>query len=196
MSKKRGNLNLVLFLTIILLFSLVLINITNAAIGVGYPFPSQLELKPGEAGRFQFEIQTTSEEGLVICSYNLETPIPLIVDFDEQSVSIPPTGQMIRMPVYATVTAPVDINPGSYSTSFCVSCKPAKLESPVGMLGSYCGITFGVDVVSERTRDNPYVPSKPFKLNLFVLGIVLISIIILIILTVYVIKRLSKKNVQ
>lgn len=178
---------------ILILTGIILINFVNAAVGVGYPFPSTLELKPGESGRFQFEIQTTPEEGLVTCNYNLENPIPLIVEFDEQSTSIPPTGNMIRMLVYATVTAPIDIESGGYSTSFCVTCAPAESGNPVGMLGAYCGITFGANVVGERTRENPYVPPKKTKMNPIALSLILIMIAALIILSVIYIKRLSKK---
>lgn len=181
-------------LFVILIVSLIFANLANAAIGVGSPFPSTLELKPGESGRFQFEIQSTPEEGLVTCKYNLENPIPLTVEFDEQSVLITPTGQTMRMPVYATVTAPINISDGAYSTSFCVACAPAKSGNPVGALGSYCGITFSANVVSERTRENPYVPPKPKKVNPFTLSFVLIAIIILVILSVIIIKRLYKRR--
>lgn len=177
-----------------LMIGLLLINFVNAAVGVGYPYPSQLELKPGESGRFQFEIQTTLEEGAATCTYNLENPIPLTVDFDEQSIPITPTGQVIRMPVYATVTAPVDIEPGKYSTSFCVTCAPKVTGNPVGVLGAYCGITFGADIVGERTRPNPYIPPKKTKMNPFVLSLILVIIIALVILSVVFIRRLSKHH--
>lgn len=177
-----------------LIISLLFADLANAAVGVGYPFPSQLELRPGESGRFQFEIQTTPEEGLVTCNYNLENPIPITIEFDEQTTSIPQTGQMIRMPVYATVTAPIETEPGKYSTSFCVTCAPAESGNPVGMLGAYCGITFGVDVVGERTRENPYVPPKPAKINGLILAIIIAGIGILILLAVLITRRILKKR--
>ncbi len=177
----------------ILIISLFIVNFVNAAIGVGYPFPSQLELKPGESGRFQFEIQASPEEGPVTCNYNIEQQLPLTIEFDEQPIPITPTGQTIRMPVYATVTAPIDIEPGSYSTSFCVSCSPAISGQPIGVVGSYCGITFGVDVVGERTRENPYVPPKPSKTNTLVLTLMLIGIGILILLTIWIVRKILKK---
>ncbi len=56
----------------IIVFSLLAIQLANAAIGVGSPFPSELELSPGESGRLQFEIQSTENQGPVTCTYNLE----------------------------------------------------------------------------------------------------------------------------
>ncbi|MBS3163349.1 hypothetical protein J4427_01540 [Candidatus Woesearchaeota archaeon] len=180
-------------LIILIITGLILINFVNAAVGVGYPYPSQLELKPGESGRFQFEIQTTPEEGDVTCTYNLENPIPLIINFDEQSIPITPTGQTIRMPVYATVTVPIEAESGSYSTSFCVTCAPKDEGNPVGALGAYCGITFGVNVVGERTRENPYVPPKPAKTNAFILTIIFTLIAILVLVFIYITKRVLKR---
>lgn len=182
-------------LFVILIVSLIFINFVNAAIGVGYPFPSTLELKPGESGRFQFEIQSVEGQGAVTCTYTLEKSVPLAIDFDEQPIPISQaTGQVIRIPVYATVTAPLNITSGDYSTSFCVSCSPKDTGQPVGALGSYCGINLGISVVSERTRENPYIPPKKTKMNPFVLSLTLVIIIALVILSVVFIRRLSKHH--
>ncbi len=98
------------------------------------------------------------------------------------------------MPVYATITAPVDLEPGKYTTSFSVACSPLEQGAPVGALGSYGGISFGVSVVEERTRPNPYVPEKETKLNMTFIASVILLIAVLLILSLYLVRQVLKRK--
>ncbi len=168
----------------ILVFSLLAIQLVSAAIGVGYPYPSELELRPGEEGRFQFEIQSTPESGPVTCTYTMEKEIPLIVEFDEQIIPITSAKETIRMPVYGTILTDFETKLGKYSTSFCVSCSPTNLNAPIGAIGNYCGLTLGISMVDERTRENPYIPPKPLNYIILLIfsGIIVLAIIILLLI--------------
>lgn len=184
-------------ITIYLLITILLI--TNVfATGVSEPFPSNLELLPGESGKFVFQIQSVADPKELSCSVSFQEVDSLDIVFEETSFIV--NAGDVR-DVLATVTAPRELPYGKYKGSFCISCSNVNVNtggaSPVTF--NTCGLDFSVDVVSIRTRNNVDFPEKRVKKPIYLIVLIIAIILMIIVLTYYLIKRrklnkISKKR--
>ncbi len=172
--------------------------------GVTNPQPTELELMKTESGRFKFQIQTITNPSSILCTYSLEGDSPLIVEFDDDEVLVEANTKKY---VYGTVTVPENIEQKiSFDTqgymvfeeNFCVSCGSADGIAGASVQINTCDLPITVRVVSQRTRDNMYVPPKPLPApELPVPGIIIVSLIIVVIAIiasyVYVYRRRKPK---
>lgn len=146
---------------IVFIFTILIAQAVNATIGIGNPIPAVLELKPGESGRFRFQIDASQNAYPTECSYPLDHKTNLNVEFDTPQVTL--KAEEIRT-LYATVNVPENYEEGNYKETFCVSCgniMPATENAPAAVKAIYCDIPVKVDVVSVRTKENnPVPPSK------------------------------------
>ena len=160
--------------------------------GVTNPLPTELNLFKGESGRFKFQIQTVASNKELECSYALAEESPLIVEFDPATIVVP--AGTVR-DVYGTVTVPGDLDFGTYEENFCISCKPTAGQAGTAVQIDTCDLPIKVNVVSERARDNMYVPPKetPFPWQIIVIASVILVIIALSVIYVWGKRRLLKK---
>ena len=165
---------------VLILSSLVLAGVTN-------PLPTELNLLKGESGRFKFQVQTITSDQEVECTSSLPEESIFTIDFDPPTITVPARSVQ---DIYGTVNVPKDIEFGTYEETFCLSCKPTQSPEGAAVLIETCNLPIKVNVVSERTRDNMYIPPKPFPLY----GKVLIGIggLALAAVIVYLLKRKKK----
>jgi hypothetical protein len=168
---------------------ILLISIQIAVAGVSHPLPSQLELMKGESGRFKFQIQNLGKPDTTICTASLEGESPLVVEFDEDEMTVP--GDSVKY-YFGTVTVPNDYSPDSvgfnpssqeYTQSFCIQCTPESATPGASVQIRSCDLPVNVKVVDVRTKDNMYVSPKPrpgFPVGIFIGAVVLVLIIITI----------------
>lgn len=156
----------------------ILLILSSAALaGVTNPLPTELNLKPGESGRFKFQIQTVASNQELNCRYYLTEASVLSVKFDPAEIVVP--AGTVRE-VYGTVKASRSLDYGAYAEKFCISCFPTSSPSGAAVAVETCDLPIKVNVVEERAKDNMYVPPKPFSavlLLIVVLGIVTAGVI-------------------
>jgi hypothetical protein len=146
--------------------------------GVTNPLPAELNLLKGESGRFKFQIQTIAGNQELECVYNLEGESSLSVDFDPDKIIVP--AGTVR-DVYGTVTVPRDLDFGAYEEKFCISCKPTSGIAGAAVQIDTCNLPIRVNVVAERTRDNMYIPPKPFPIEKAFIGMGILAGLVIII---------------
>ncbi|MBS3149345.1 hypothetical protein J4455_01455 [Candidatus Woesearchaeota archaeon] len=159
---------------------LVLMNFVVA--GVVFPIPD-LELKPGESGRFQFLITGSPP---LKCTVNPDHKTPLNVEFDNMEVIIESQSQ----PYFGTITAPKDTKYGKYTETFCVSCEALGEGGGSSLRQSFCDVPINVEVVGERTKENIQFPEKPKeKIDAIAIIGLIVLIILIIVLILFGIKK-------
>ncbi len=173
---------------ILILFLLIFIKFVSA--GATYPVPSEIQLKPGEEGRFSF-IVTSSGTYAQDCIVNPDLKVPFKVEFDETSFTIPLdiTAKQVIGTVYASKETPT----GKYTETFSVSCLPTSPEGEGSSISTTIrNIPINVDIVNERTYDNLNIPKpeKPIQVPTY-FYIILIAVIIAIV--IYIIYSKKKK---
>ncbi|MBW2965822.1 hypothetical protein KY342_01820 [Candidatus Woesearchaeota archaeon] len=167
----------------------ILIIMQIAYAGVTNPLPTELNLYKGETGRFKFQIQTVASNQEIECVYRLAEESPLSVSFDPATIVVP--AGTVR-DVYGSVTAPRDLDFGTYEEEFCISCKPTQGTAGTSVQIETCDLPIKVNVVEERTRDNMYIPPRPFPF----IGKVLIGagILVLLLIIIYLVIRMIKRK--
>ncbi len=173
------------------IFLLLLTPLINAGVGVTSP-GAIIQLEPGQSSRFQFEIQTVLLNSPVECSITFNTA-PFTIELDSPSPIF--IGPGLRYQVYGNVSAPKDIGVGLYQKSYSVAC-----SSPEGQQGGasiqeiHGAIPFTIELVSSRTRENPYVPPKPEKQYPPTVIFLILALIIIILFIVFLAKRNKKQK--
>ena len=161
--------------------------------GVTNPLPTELNLFKGESGRFKFQIQTVASNREVECNYRLAEDSPLIVEFDPAEITVPAgTVREVR----GTVTVPEEVGFGTYEEKFCISCRPTAGQTGTSVAIDTCDLPIKVNVVSERTKDNMYIPPKPSPFpwqTLVMISLVLAVVIALIAVYAFGKRRLVRK---
>lgn len=165
----------------IIIAFLFLISFVNA--GVVFPIPD-LELRPGESGRFQYAIQIGIPPQK--CTISLDHKTPLIVEMDDKETIIQSTSQIL----YGSVKVPQDLRYGDYIENFCVSCEPLSESGGSSIRQSFCEIPIKVDVVGERTKQNIQFPEKPKEgVDPVAIVGVIVLIVLIVILILFSVKR-------
>lgn len=177
-------------INIIILF-IIILPIIYASWGVSYP--NKLELTRGESGRFKFGIDANQHEENMECTYNIPST-NLIIISDQEKINV--NAKSITQ-VAGTINVPQDIKDGTYTEKFCVSCNDIIPKEPgTSVKANYCDIPLIVNVVSERTIQNPYVPLKEEvkKIGIESSTILLIGVLIAALLVlIYYIRKLNRK---
>ncbi len=157
---------------ILVLTQIVLAGVTN-------PLPTELNLLKGESGRFKFQIQTIASNQEVECTSILPEDSIFDIDFDPPTIIVP--AGTVR-DIYGTVSVPRDIDFGTYEESFCIGCTPTTGQEGAAVTIETCGLPIKVNVVAERTRDNMYIPPKPFPFigKVIVVAVILVTLAIII----------------
>ncbi|MBS3146893.1 LPXTG cell wall anchor domain-containing protein [Candidatus Woesearchaeota archaeon] len=151
----------------------ILVTMNSVFAGVVFPIPD-LQLKPGESGRFQYVIQTGTLP--MKCSMSLDHKTNLIVEFDETETILDSPSK----PLYGSVTVPENLGAGDYKETFCVSCESISETSGSSIRPSFCDIPIKVEIVLDRTKSNMQFPNKPKTGidELTILGIIVLIVLI------------------
>ena len=161
-----------LFITAIFLViaSLTLVS----AIGVSFPHPQNIELKPGESTSFTFQIQ--SHDFAVKCIPEMQETQGLEITLDKEYA----LEANQRLNVKGKVQLPSDMNAGNYEAQFCIECSPLGEESGSAVKQKVCNLPVTVVGVNERTRQNIFDAEEQESLLWIILVIVLVILITLI----------------
>lgn len=147
--------------------------------GVTNPLPTELNLLQGESGRFKFQIQTIASNQEIECISSLAGESPLIIEFDPAEIIVPAgTVREVR----GTVTVPQNLEFGTYEEEFCISCSPTQGTAGAAVKIDTCDLPIKVNVVQERTRENMFIPPKPFPL---IWKVIIISAVLIIIALIW-----------
>ncbi|MBW2985004.1 hypothetical protein KY361_07840 [Candidatus Woesearchaeota archaeon] len=182
--------------TILWVLSILIIS-QIAYAGVTNPLPTELNLFKGESGRFKFQIQTVASNQEIACTYDLAEESPLTVEFDPATIVVP--AGTVR-DVYGTVTVPEELDFGTYEENFCISCEPTSGQAGTSVAIDTCGLPIKVNVVSERARDNMYVPPKeaPISWQTVIIVAAILVVIALIVLYLWekrhLVRRLKRRG--
>ncbi len=150
-------------------------------LGVTRPIPVDLKLLRGDSARFYFQIQARTSATPQVCSYSVTGMDPLIITFDEESVTVD-AGEIKN--VYGTITAPSDTPFKSYEGQLLVTCKPqVGFEGASGsVIQQNMGVKFTAEVVATLPKGPTtmiYKPSTPTIPSVSVLGIIIIVIAVI-----------------
>lgn len=174
---------------------ILLTGISYATVGVSSPSP--MNLKPGDEGRFGFQIQSTSGHGNIECTPTMETDDVLEVTFDEDKILLEDDND--GSPNIAEVTGTVEVSENakvddSYKGDICVSCVSLDgQKAGASTKKVYCAQNVNVQVVDEVTKENQKVPPK-YNLPYGAIIVGIIVAIILIGVFVYHYKEHHKKE--
>jgi len=173
-----------------ILFIFLLIFIKTVYAGVNYPIPNEIQLKPGEEGRFLF-IVTSTGTFVQNCAIYPDSKVPFVVEFDETSFTMP-QGEKEKL-LRGTVSTTKETEIGKYTETFSVTCTPQSEEGEGSTISTTIrNIPVNVDVVGERTHVNLVVDEqkeKPIQVPTYFYFILIAVIIAIIIYIIY-----SKKN--
>lgn len=138
---------------IIILIALSLILVESSLASSSIIYPLELQLKPGDTGRFNFGIKS---DYAIHCRFSNEHKTNLIIRFDQDEGDIDNT-KMFN----GNVKVPENLIYGYYEESLCVFCEKIN-ENVAGSVvkEENCGIPISVNVVEERTKENYYVAEK------------------------------------
>jgi hypothetical protein len=162
----------IITITMIFLTSLV------SAIGVTYPHPQGIELKPGQSSYFTFQIQ--SNDFPLVC-------VPVIQDNAGLELAFNPEYEV-------GINQALNIKP-HYKATFCVECTPAIEAEGSRIIPKICGLPITANVVAERTRENMLEPESYFGLWITFL---IIAIVILALAILYLVRKKQRtlKNIK
>jgi hypothetical protein len=166
----------------LILLVLMLIGVQVAFAGVTNPLPTELNLLEGESGRFKFQVQAITSEQDLECTSSLKENSVLLVDFDPETIVV--LAGTVK-DIYGTVEVPKELGFGTFEENFCISCKPVTGMTGAAVMVETCNLPIKVNVVAERTRDNMYIPPKPFPLMTLVV-IVVVGVLLLTIVFLYI----------
>ena len=129
------------------LLSFLMANVASA-LGVTYPYPQNIELKPGQSSYFTFQIQTDNFPVSCVPSIGetggLELAFAQKYDIESNQ----------RYNVKPQVIVPKQTGFGNYKTTFCIECTPSNDVSGSRIIPKVCNLPVTVNIVSDRTRTN------------------------------------------
>jgi len=171
----------------LLIAGIFLISIVSA-IGVTVPQPQNIELKPGQASFFTFQIQ--SDDFPLICIPILQEAGGLELAVNQQ-YEVEPNQRYVVKP---QVIAPQQSGFGNYKATFCISCSPSEEVEGSKVVTEVCNLPVTVDVVSERTRENMFEEEIGPAMGLWI-TLLLVAIVFLAIVIFYLIRKRSSAAV-
>ncbi len=183
--------------TIMVFLIVVLISLISSAVvaTIGITTPPSMQLMPGEEGRFEFQVQSTSE---MVCTPVLQGESPLNIVFDDNEITLPaPANNQPSIAfVRGTVKVPKDATLNDkYSQKFCISCEPAEKSSGTGTKLTYCTGSVDVTVVKQRTKENVYVPPTKSTTSVLLVAVLIVAILfMLVFIYIYLLKSGKKSS--
>lgn len=162
-------------LTMNLIIAIILSVSTVCAIGVTYPYPQNIELKPGQSSYFAFQIQ--SDDSPISC-------IPIVEDSKELELAFSQNYDVeasSKLNVKAQVIAPKTIPTGEQKSIFCIECSPSGTASGSKVVSRICNLPVTVNIVTERTGKNMLENNNYLRIwiTFLIAAIVILSLIIL-----------------
>ncbi len=170
------------------LIAIIMATSVLAGASIAYPLPNNLNLVPGEEGRFKMMIQAANEDSDVVCTIDPQGEEVLDYLFDE---SFPEVVAGTNRYVRGTVTAPQEY--GVFTQKFCASCAPVNKEGGVSIAIKTCDLPLTVSVIDKRKRDNMFIEPKEISMWRLVGKIALVALLILLIVYLFMGKKKQKK---
>ncbi|MFH1500999.1 MAG: hypothetical protein ABIE22_03575 [archaeon] len=155
-----------------------------SAVGVTFPQPQNMELRPGENNYFIFQIQ--SDHFPIICIPEIESSDNLQIILEDNYT----VAQNQRFNVQGEVVLSKGASFGDYKTTFCILCMPLESEGSTVNIKT-CGLPVTVSAVAQRSGPNLYEPPSPSYL---IPVIVILSIAIIILLAIIIIYLYRKRK--
>jgi len=162
------------------IFAIILTTSLISAIGVTYPHPQNIELKPGQSSYFTFQIQ--SDDFSLICVPSVQDNAGLELAFNQQYEVEANQKYNIKPQIIIPKQTPF----GNYKAIFCIECSPSGEVEGSRIIPKICNLPVTANVVAERTRDNMLEPEGYFGLWITFL---IIAIVILALVILYLIRR-------
>ncbi len=154
------------------------------AMGVTYPHPQNIELKPGQSSYFTFQIQ--SDDFPLVCVPIIEDAAGLEFAFNTQYN----VGANQKFSVKPQIIVPKQTPFGDYKASFCIECEPSREVEGSKIIPRICNLPVTVSVVTERTRKNIFEEELGY-IWLWI-TLLIIAIIILAIVIFYLVRRRAR----
>lgn len=170
---------------IITILAIVFITSLVSAIGITYPHPQNIELKPGQSSYFTFQIQ--SDEYSLICIPSVQDNAGLELAFNPQYEIEANQKYNVKPQIIVPKQTPY----GDYKAQFCMECSPSEDVEGSRIIPKICDLPITANVVSERTRDNMLEPTSYFGLWITFL---IIAIVILALVIFYLIRRKRRSS--
>jgi hypothetical protein len=171
------------FIAMIFVVSLVSLVSLVSAIGVTYPHPQNIELKPGQSSYFTFQIQT--DDFPLTCIPSVQDNAGLEFAFNPQY----DVEARQKFNVKPQVIIPKQTPYGNYKATFCIECDPAGEIEGSRIIPRICDLPITVNVVTERTRKNMLEEVSYLWLWMTLL---IVAIVVLAITIFYLIRRRSR----
>ena len=168
------------------ILAIIFVTSLVSAIGVTYPHPQNIELKPGQSSYFTFQIQ--SDDYPLIC-------VPSIQDNDGLELAFNPQYEIEanqKFNIKPQIIIPKQTPFGNYQAKFCIECSPSEEVEGSRIIPKICDLPITVNVVSERTRENMLEPVSYFSIWITFL---IIAILVLALVIFYLIRRKRKTSV-
>ena len=168
------------------ILAIIFVTSLVSAIGVTYPHPQNIELKPGQSSYFTFQIQ--SDDYPLIC-------VPSIQDNDGLELAFNPQYEIEanqKFNVKPQIIIPKQTPFGNYQAKFCIECSPSGEVEGSRIIPKICDLPITVNVVSERTRENMLEPVSYFSIWITFL---IIAILVLALVIFYLIRRKRRTSV-
>lgn len=152
-----------------------------SAIGVTYPHPQNIELRPGQSTYFTFQIQ--SDDFPLICVPLIQDKAGLEFAFNQQ-YEIEPNQKFVVKP---QLIVPKQTSYGLHEASFCIECSPSGEIEGSKIVPRICNLPVTANIVAERTRVN--MLEEEVSYYYIWVTLLTIAIIILAIIIFYLIRR-------
>jgi len=185
---KYEKLSLITTLLILLSFQAVW------SFGITEPLPVGLKLLRGDSQRFFFQIQAVSSTNKLECTYTITGMDPLIINFDQDSVTVDAGGVEN---VYGTVTVPETAPVKTYSGQVMVNCAPpiGAQEGTGSRLQQSMAVQFNLNVVGAlEERKTETIPEEQPKVSYIPTFTILVIIIAIIAIVYWFISKRKKKK--
>lgn len=154
-----------------------------SAIGFTSPNPQNIELTPGQASYFTFQIQADKDFG-IICVPTVQDTNGLELAFNQEYTV--EAGQ--RYNVKPQVIVPKQTPFGNYKATFCIECEPSEDVEGSRIIPGICDMPVTVNVVGERTTGNLLEPASADYFMIWV-TLLAVAIVILAMVIFYLVRR-------
>ncbi len=163
------------------LFTIIFLINLISAIGITYPHPQDIELKPGQSSYFTFQIQ--SDDFPLICVPSIQEDAGLEFAFNPQYEIEANQKYNVKPQIIIPKQTPF----GNYEANFCIECSPSQEVEGSKIIPRICDLPITVNIRSERTRTN--MLEKTESLLILWISLLIIAIVILTIIIFYLIKK-------
>jgi len=170
----------VISLTIAMIFLISFVS----AIGITYPQPQNIELRPEESSYFTFQIQ--SDNFPLSCVPIIEETQGLELAFNQEYQ----VEARQRYNVKPQIIVPKQTAFGSYQASFCMECSPSEDVEGSKIIPRICNLPVTVNVVSDRTQDNMFDSTAGGNFMIWI-SLLILSVVLLAAIIFYLVRRRS-----